>query len=102
MGCAVEALDGTQGQVRPYPSISFTAAEYFPEFAYPGGNSGMLRHVVKWLIPSAISGSTDAELLANPFNLAALDSANNTVRIRQGASLLRGATSSHTPSAVYF
>src|SRR5260370_25451448 len=62
----------------------------------------MLRHVVKWLIPSAISGSTDAELLANPFNLAAMDSANNNVRIRQGALVLRGDTSNNTASVVYF
>jgi hypothetical protein len=99
---AVDALDGTTSQVSAYTSISFTAAEYFPEFAYPGGNSGMLRHVVKWLIPSAIAGSTDAELLANPFNLAAMDSANNNVRIRQGAMVLRGDTTSTNASVVYF
>jgi spermidine dehydrogenase len=99
---AIDALDGTTSQVSAYTSISFTAAEYFPEFAYPGGNSGMLRHIIKWLIPSAITGTTDAELLANPYNLAAMDSANNNVRIRQGAMVLRGDTSNTNGSVVYF
>jgi spermidine dehydrogenase len=99
---AVDALDGTTSQVSAYTSISFLGAEYFPEFAYPGGNSGILRHVIKWLIPSAITGSTDAELIANPFNLTAMDGASNNVRIRQGAMVLRGDTSSSNASVVYF
>lgn len=99
---AVDALDGTTAQASAYTSISFLGAEYFPEFAYPGGNSGMLRHILKWLIPSAINGSTDAELLANPFNLAAMDNANNNVRVRQGAMVLRGDTANTNGSVVYF
>ncbi len=47
---AVDALDGTTAQASAYTSISFLGAEYFPSFAYPGGNSGMLRHIIKWLI----------------------------------------------------
>ena len=39
---AVDALDGTTAQASAYTSISFLEAEYNPEFAYPGGNSGML------------------------------------------------------------
>jgi len=99
---AVDALDGTTSQVSAYTSISFLGAEYFPEFAYPGGNSGILRHIIKWLIPVAIEGSSDADLLANPFNLAAMDSPSNNVRIRQGAMVLRGDTTSSHASVVYF
>lgn len=99
---AVDALDGTTSQVTAYTSISFLAAEYFPEFAYPGGNSGILRHIIKWLIPTAISGTTDAELLTNPFNLTAMDDPNNNVRIRQGAMVVRGDTTSSNASVVYF
>jgi spermidine dehydrogenase len=99
---AVDALDGTTTQVSAYTSISFLGAEYFPEFAYPGGNSGILRHIIKWLIPAAITGSTDAELLANPFNLAAMDDPSNNVRVRQGAMVLRGDTTSSNASVVYF
>ncbi|MDQ1405184.1 MAG: spermidine dehydrogenase [Acidobacteriaceae bacterium] len=99
---AVDALDGTTSQASAYTSISFLGAEYFPEFAYPGGNSGMLRHIIKWLIPGAINGSSDADLLANPYNLAAMDAANNNVRIRQGAMVLRGDTNNSSASVIYF
>jgi len=99
---AVDALDGTTAQTSAYTSISFLGAEYFPEFAYPGGNSGMLRHIIKWLIPGAINGTSDADLLANPFNLAAMDNANNNVRIRQGAMVVRGDTSSTNAKVIYF
>jgi spermidine dehydrogenase len=99
---AVDALDGTTSQTSAYTSISFLGAEYFPEFAYPGGNSGMLRHIIKWLIPGAINGTSDADLLANPYNLAAMDVANNNVRIRQGAMVLRGDTNNSSASVIYF
>jgi hypothetical protein len=99
---AVDALDGTTSQTSAYTSISFLGAEYFPEFAYPGGNSGMLRHIIKWLIPGAINGTSDADLLANPYNLAAMDAVNNNVRIRQGSMVLRGDTNSSSASVIYF
>ena len=99
---AVDALDGTTAQASAYTSISFLSAEYFPSFAYPGGNSGMLRHIVKWLIPNAISGSSEAEILGNPFNLPAMDTANNSVRIRQGALVLRGDATNSNASVIYF
>ncbi len=99
---AVDALDGTCSQVSAYTSISFLGAEYNPEFSYPGGNSGMLRHIVKWLIPSAIAGSSDAEILTNPYNLAAMDSTNNNVRIRQNCMVVQGNTSSSNASVIYF
>jgi hypothetical protein len=83
------------------PSV-FSTPNISPEFAYPGGNSGMLRHLVKWLIPGAINGTSDAELLANPFNLSAMDDANNNVRVRQGALIVRGDTSSGNASVIYF
>src|SRR5258706_12387895 len=50
---AVDALDGTTSQVSAYTSISFTAAEYFPEFASPSATSGILVQVATWLIPPA-------------------------------------------------
>lgn len=99
---AVDALDGTTSQTSAYTSISFLGAEYFPEFAYPGGNSGMLRHIIKWLIPGAINGTSDADLLGNPYNLAAMDAATNNVRIRQGAMVLRGDTNNSSASVIYF
>ena len=100
---AVDALDGTTSQTSAYTSISFLGAEYNPEFAYPGGNSGMLRHIVKWLIPGAINGTSDSDLLNNPYNLAAMDAAGNNVRIRQGAMVLRGDNpNSSTAGVIYY
>jgi hypothetical protein len=99
---AVDALDGTTAQTSAYTSISFLGAEYFPAFAYPGGNSGMLRHIVKWLVPNAITGTGDAEILGNPFNLVAMDDPRNNVRVRQGALVLRGDTAGSSASVIYF
>jgi len=99
---AIDALSGTTTETTAYTSISFLGAEYNPEFAFPGGNSGMLRHVIKWLIPGAINGSSDIELLTNPYNLSAMDAAINNVRIRQGAMVVRGDTTSSNASVVYF
>jgi hypothetical protein len=62
----------------------------------------LLRHILKWLVPSSITGTTEAEILANPFNLAAMDNANNNVRVRQGAMVLRGDTTNTNGSVVYF
>ncbi len=100
---AVDALDGTTSQTTAYTSISFLGAEYYPEFAFPGGNSGMIRHIIKWLIPGAVTGSSDTEILTNPYNLAAMDASNNNVRIRQNALVLRGENpTSSTASVVYY
>lgn len=99
---AVDALDGTTSQASAYTSISFLGAEYQPCFAYPGGNSGILRHVIKWLIPTAIAGSSDSQLLTNPFDLSAMDSTSNNVRIRQNCLVLRGDTTSSNGSVVYY
>ncbi|MDP9160155.1 MAG: hypothetical protein M3O09_07990 [Acidobacteriota bacterium] len=99
---AVDALDGTTSQASAYTSISFLGAEYNPEFAYPGGNSGMLRHIIKWLNPGAITGTSDSQLLTNPFNMSAMDSANSNVRIRQNCLVLRGDTTSSNGSVIYY
>src|SRR5437868_12635948 len=62
----------------------------------------MLRHVVKWLIPTAIAGSSDVEILTNPYNLAAMDNASNNVRIRQNCMVVQGNTSSSNANVIYF
>jgi spermidine dehydrogenase len=59
-------------------------------YFFPGGNSGFLRHLIKHLIPDAISGgkSTD-EIINGPANLAALDREPGPVRVRLGATAVR-------------
>jgi spermidine dehydrogenase len=98
---AVDALAGTSEQVNAYTSISFIAAEYYPVFSMPGGTSGIARHVLDWLIPDAIEGSTTAELLANPVRVDRLDRAGNSVRMRQNAMVVRAETSASGASVVY-
>ena len=95
---AVDALTGLCSQVSAYTSISFIAAEYNPEFAYPGGNSGMLRKIVKWLVPGGIAG----DAITGAFDLAALDAPGSEVRIRQTAMVLRGDTGDSSASVIYY
>jgi spermidine dehydrogenase len=54
-------------------------------FSFPGGNAAILRHVVKALLPNAITGSTSfADVLFAPIDFGALDRPQHT-RIRLGA-----------------
>ncbi|MGO9947729.1 MAG: NAD(P)-binding protein [Steroidobacteraceae bacterium] len=54
-------------------------------FSFPGGNAAILRHIVKALLPDAITGSKSfADVLFAPIDFAALDRPQHT-RIRLGA-----------------
>jgi spermidine dehydrogenase len=53
--------------------------------SFPGGNAAILRHVVKALLPEAITGSRSfADILYAPIDFAALDRPQHT-RVRLGA-----------------
>lgn len=98
---AVDALAGTSKQANAYTGISFLGAEYFPIFSFPGGTSGIARHILKWLIPLAISGTTSEQIIASPIHENALDNPNHNVQIRQNATVLRTDTNSPSASVVY-
>ena len=50
---------------------------------FPGGNTGIFRHIVKYLMPQSIKGgNTFEEILFNPINFAALDRPENPFSIR--------------------
>jgi spermidine dehydrogenase len=52
-------------------------------FSFPGGNAAILRHIVKWLIPDAITGSrTFKDVQFAPIDFEALDRAEQHTRIR--------------------
>jgi spermidine dehydrogenase len=54
-------------------------------FSFPGGNAAILRHIVKAMLPEAITGSRSfADVLFGPIDFNALDRPQNT-RIRLGA-----------------
>jgi hypothetical protein len=100
---SVDALTGTSAQVNAYNSISFLGAEYFKEWAYLGGNSGIARHLIKFLIPAGISGgSNETDIINGTFNLPAMDNLNNPVRLRMECMALRGETGPSSASVVYF
>ncbi len=51
--------------------------------SYPGGNTGIFRHIVKYLIPHSIKGgNTFEDIIFNPINFAALDRPENPFSIR--------------------
>jgi len=52
-------------------------------YSFPGGNAGILRHIVKYLIPDSIEGgSAFEEMLFNPIDFSALDRPENALNIR--------------------
>jgi len=52
-------------------------------YSFPGGNAGILRHIVKHLIPDSIEGGSAFEdVLFNPINFSALDRPENALSIR--------------------
>ena len=54
-----------------------------PSLSFPGGNDGLARHMVKSLIPDAISGPKSMEAICrNNINFQALDRAGQPTRIR--------------------
>jgi spermidine dehydrogenase len=57
-------------------------------FSFPGGNAAILRHIVKAMLPDAITGTRSfADVLYAPIDFTALDRAQHT-RIRLGATVV--------------
>jgi spermidine dehydrogenase len=57
-------------------------------FSFPGGNAAIMRHIVKAIMPDAISGTRSfADVLYAPIDFAALDRPQHT-RIRLGATVV--------------
>jgi spermidine dehydrogenase len=57
--------------------------------SFPGGNDGIMRHVVKKLVPSAIDGEGFAGILNGRMRFEELDKAGHPTRIRLGATAIR-------------
>ncbi len=52
-------------------------------YSFPGGNTGIFRHIVKFLIPDSIKGGNSfEEILYNPIDFTALDRPENSLKIR--------------------
>ena len=76
-------LPGTQAR---YPYDSTQDAVDVGAYSFPGGNSGIFRHIVKYLIPDSITGENSfEEILNNPIDFSALDRPENPLNIRLNA-----------------
>jgi len=58
-------------------------------YSFPGGNTGIFRHIVKYLLPASIEGGTGfEEILFKPIRFDVLDRANNALNIRLNATVI--------------
>jgi spermidine dehydrogenase len=75
-------MDGLRGGARSWALAD--APEAIASF--PGGNDGIARHLVKRLIPGAITGTRSfADIMTGAMRPAALDRPGQPVRLRLGA-----------------
>jgi len=88
--CAAQiGLPGTaNGKGPPIPSHKLSDTLGFIS-SFPGGNDGIMRHVLKKLVPDAINGQGFAGVLNGPVRFEALDRPANPTRIRLGATVVR-------------
>ncbi len=64
-------------------------AKQLDAYSFPGGNAGILRHIVKYLMPDSIKGGKSfEEILFNPINFKALDRPQNPLNIRLNATAI--------------
>lgn len=71
--------------------------------SFPGGNTGIARHFVKHVIPDAIPGDRSrlSDVLFNKIDWNALDRANNSIRMRLGATVVNVEHEGKPESAKY-
>jgi spermidine dehydrogenase len=71
--------------------------------AFPGGNDGIMRHILKKLVPDSIAGEGFAGILNGRLRFEAMDRAGNQTRIRCGATVVRVANRPNgSVDVVYF
>lgn len=60
-----------------------------PAYSFPGGNAGIFRHIVKYLVPTGITGGNSFEdILYNPIDFDALDQAGSPFRLRLNSTVI--------------
>lgn len=71
-------------------SNSHSLADALPfSSSFPGGNDAIMRHVLKKLVPNAISGTGFAGIITGRVQFTELDKPTNPTRIRLGATAIR-------------
>jgi spermidine dehydrogenase len=57
--------------------------------SFPGGNTAIFRHIIKYLMPDSIKGGNSfEEILYNPIDFESLDRSDNPLSIRQNATVV--------------
>ncbi len=83
-----DAVSGYAAKLLGLPGTD-TSAISSGAFSFPGGNAAILRHIVKKLIPDAITGtSAFKDVLYAPIDFTALDRPQQPVRIRLNATVV--------------
>jgi spermidine dehydrogenase len=83
IGAGPDAITGFRYRV-------YGSGDDLTRHSFPGGNTGFTRHIVKTLIPDAISGPRTLEAVCkNRVNFATLDRPANQVRIRLRSTVVR-------------
>jgi spermidine dehydrogenase len=80
-------LPGFQGFTGTVPSRELASQQLVSSF--PGGNDGIMRHLLKSLVPAAIQGgSTFGEIQNGRIDFAMLDHPQNDTRVRLGSTVI--------------
>jgi spermidine dehydrogenase len=93
-GIGLPGFDGLDLGDQPYKTMSpsgrlikIDVDDYI--YHFPDGNAGVARALVRALIPEALPGSSMEELTLNDVDYGKLDLADNSVRLRLNASVVR-------------
>jgi spermidine dehydrogenase len=81
-----DVISGYAAKLLGLPGTDQNAIAVSGTFSFPGGNAAILRHIVKTLLPDAITGSRSfTDVLYAPINFSALDRPQQHTRIRLNA-----------------
>lgn len=78
--CALPGFGGTE--LHPMDEEVLAELEDPYTFHFPGGNAGLARLMVRYLIPSVATGSTMQDIALDKFDYSQLDLPENNVRLR--------------------
>ena len=76
------------GLERPPMSWLGPGDDFGPGIHFPDGNAGVARLLVRWLIPSALPGSSMEDSVATPVDYGALDKDGSPVRVRLNSTVV--------------
>ena len=81
-----DVISGYAAKLLGLPGTDQAAIAISGTFSFPGGNAAILRHIVKTLLPDAITGSRSfTDVLYAPIDFSALDRPQQHTRIRLNA-----------------